>query len=95
MSVVDHHALPQVRAVRDELLVDRMVLVDLLSGGIVEEQDLRGAVAVVDDVALLGACRHAEMCAAHRLDFGERAQPRQQSREIFLRTPDSSSQKNT
>ena len=38
--VVNHHAFPEVRAVGDEFLVDRVILVDLLSGEVVEEQDL-------------------------------------------------------
>ena len=44
-GVVDHHAFPQMRAVRDELLVDGMILVDLLPRRVVEEQDLRRAVS--------------------------------------------------
>ena len=41
--------------------MDGMNLVGVLTGHIVETQNLRGAVARVDDAALLGLRRHADV----------------------------------
>src|SRR6188474_3071407 len=70
--------------ISDEFLVDRVVLVALLAGEIIKEKDLGGAEAIVYDVALLSAGRHAEMRATHRFDFRKSAQAFEQPRQIFL-----------
>jgi hypothetical protein len=44
-GVIHHHPLPQVLAVGDELHVDGVDLIHVLPGHVVEEQELRGAVA--------------------------------------------------
>jgi hypothetical protein len=64
-GVVHNDPLPQMRTVGNELLVDRVLLINVLAGDVVEEQELGCAVARIDDRALLSACRHADVHAAH------------------------------
>ena len=84
LGVIHDHALPQVLAIGDELLVNGMDLISVLSGDIVEEQEFRDAVAAIDDAALLGIGRHADVDASHGVDAGQRAQTGEQLGKILL-----------
>jgi len=73
-----------VLAIGDELLVNGMDLIGVLSRDIVEEQEFRGAVAAIDDAALLGLRRHADVDTAHGVDASQGPQAGEQLGKILL-----------
>jgi len=74
-----------VRAIFDELLVNGVILVGFLTGQVVEQHQLGGAVAVVYHVALLGAGRHADTERTYGFDLVQCTQAVEQLLEVFFR----------
>lgn len=78
LDVIHDHALRQVLALGDELLVNGKELIGVLAGDIVEEQEFRGAAAAIDAAALLGLRRYADVDAGYGVDAGQRSQTGEQ-----------------
>jgi len=52
--IVDDHFLPEMGVLLDEFLVDRMHLIGVLTGDVIKENQLGGAIAAVHHIALFG-----------------------------------------